>query len=61
MKEDAYKSLDFLEMMIAMGMNCEKCGDEPSFPDKWWFLPNPDTAGAPVVCPKCMEKHARGE
>ena len=45
-------------MMIEMGIVCEECGDKPSFPDKWYFIPSPETAGMPIVCPTCMIKNA---
>ena len=59
MKEDAYKSLDFLNMMIELGIVCEECESKPSFPDGWYFAPTPEWAGYPIVCPKCTEKLAR--
>lgn len=58
-REEAFKSLNFLQMMIDMGMVCEDCGDKPSFPDGWYFIPSPEAASFPIVCPTCMEKKAR--
>lgn len=57
MNNEAYKTLNFLEMMISMGMVCEKCGDKPSFPDGWFFIPSPQSAGSPLICPTCMKKN----
>jgi hypothetical protein len=54
--EPQYKTLNFLEMMINMGVVCEKCGDKPSFPDKWYFIPDPKWANHPIVCPTCLEQ-----
>ena len=53
-----YKNLRFLEMMIDMKLlNCEKCGDTPSFPDKWYVLPSIESVGCPVICPTCRDKN----
>lgn len=59
--EEEYKTLKFLETMISFGIVCEDCESKPGFPDSWFFIPDPNWPGAPVLCPTCLEKKARGE
>ena len=57
--KEIYKTLDFLNMMISMGIVCEECGDKPEFLTKWWFIPTPEAAGSPIICPTCIEDLAK--
>ena len=59
MKEDAYKSLDFFNMMVELGTVCEECEDKPSFPDGWYFYLTPETVGSPIICPTCFNKQIK--
>ncbi len=60
-EEEKITPYEVFKMLVKMGAKCEKCGDVPSFPDKWFFLPSEENIGSPVVCPTCMIKHAKGE